>query len=80
EAVELLCDHLFALTKSNRIRLVIHPANEASKRVADKSGFSYEGIARGAWYHEGRNHDVEVWSILRDDPRPSRAVEGDPAT
>jgi len=65
QAVRLLSGYLFARTKTNRIRLIIHPGNEASRRVAMKSGFSLEGIARGAWYHRGRNHDVEVWSLLR---------------
>ncbi|MCU0262466.1 MAG: GNAT family N-acetyltransferase [Candidatus Nanopelagicales bacterium] len=67
EAVRLLAAYLFGRTKANRIRLVIHPDNAASRRVAAKCGFSLEGTARGAWYHRGRHHDVEVWSLLRDD-------------
>lgn len=67
EAVRLLSEYLFARTKVNRLRLVIHPGNEASRRVATKSGYTLEGLARGAWYHRGRHHDVEVWSLLRDD-------------
>ncbi len=65
EAVRLVSAYLFARTKVNRLRLVIHPDNEASRRVAMKAGYTLEGIARGAWYHRGRNHDVEVWSLLR---------------
>ena len=65
EAVRLLTGYLFDRTKGNRIRLVIHPDNAASRRVAEKAGFSLEGVARGAWYHRGRSHDVEIWSILR---------------
>lgn len=65
DAVRLLSTYLFARTKVNRLRLVIHPGNEASRRVAVKAGYTLEGIARGAWYHRGRNHDVEVWSLLR---------------
>ena len=67
EAVRLLSAYLFARTKTNRLRLIIHPENAASRRVATKSGYQLEGIARGAWYHRGRNHDVEVWSRLRAD-------------
>jgi RimJ/RimL family protein N-acetyltransferase len=70
EAVQLLCGYLFASRKANRIRLVIHPDNLASKRVAEKAGFTREGRMRGAWFHGGRNHDVEVWSRLRSDPEP----------
>ena len=65
EAVRLLTAYLFDRTKGNRIRLVIHPDNAASRRVAEKAGYTLEGVARGAWYHRGRNHDVEVWAILR---------------
>ncbi len=65
EAVTLLSGFLFAGKKVNRLRLVIHPDNQASRRVAEKAGFTCEGVARGAWYHQGRNHDVEVWSLLR---------------
>lgn len=65
EAVRLLSGYLFGRTKVNRLRLVIHPDNQASRRVAEKSGFTVESMARGAWYHQGRNHDVEIWALLR---------------
>lgn len=67
EAVKLMTGYLFDRMKANRIRLIIHPDNAASKRVAEKSGFQSEGVARGAWFHRGRNHDVEVFSLLREE-------------
>lgn len=67
DAVRLLIGYLFDRKKHNRIRLIIHPGNAASKRVAEKCGFQYEGVMRGAWFHRGRNHDVEVYAIVRDD-------------
>jgi [ribosomal protein S5]-alanine N-acetyltransferase len=70
EAVKLLVYYLFDYLKENRIRLIIHPENCSSRRVAEKCGFSYEGTARGAWYHLGTNHDVEVYAILRDEVKP----------
>jgi RimJ/RimL family protein N-acetyltransferase len=70
EAVILLTDYLFGRFKVNRIRLVIHPGNAASRRVAEKAGFSLEGVARGAWYHRGSNHDVEIWALLREEYVP----------
>lgn len=66
EAVGLMTGYLFDRKKVNRIRLIIHPDNAASKRVAQKCGFKYEGLARGAWFNRGRNHDVEVHALLRD--------------
>ena len=67
EAVALLAGYLFDRTKVNRLRLIIHPGNGASKRIAEKTGFTFEGVARGAWWHRGANHDVEVWALLRAD-------------
>jgi RimJ/RimL family protein N-acetyltransferase len=67
EAVNLMNGYLFDRKKHNRIRLIIHPENTGSRRVAEKCGFKYEGISRGAWYHQGRNHDVAVYALLRNE-------------
>jgi len=67
DAVRLMTGYLFDRKKNNRIRLIIHPDNHASKRVAEKCGYAYEGVARGAWFHRGRSRDVEVYALLRED-------------
>ena len=67
DAVRLLTAYLFDSKKFNRIRLIIHPDNAASRRIAEKCGFLHEGTARGAWFHRGRNHDVEVFAKTRAD-------------
>jgi ribosomal-protein-alanine N-acetyltransferase len=67
EAVRLMTGYLFDRKKVNRIRLIIHPDNAASKRVAQKCGYKFEGVSRGAWFNRGRNHDVEVHALLRDE-------------
>ncbi|MFZ5821518.1 MAG: GNAT family N-acetyltransferase [Chloroflexota bacterium] len=67
EAVLLVTRYLFSTRPINRIQILALPANEASKKVALKCGFKFEGVARGAFFHRGMNHDVEVYSILRDD-------------
>lgn len=73
EAVQLLVDYLFATKKQGRIQLVIVPENTASRRIAEKCGFTLEGTARGAFFNDGRNQDVLLYSLLRDDPRPWQA-------
>jgi RimJ/RimL family protein N-acetyltransferase len=73
EAVRLLVDYLFGARKPNRIQLVIVPDNHASRRIADKCGFTLEGTVRGAFFNGGRNQDVLLYSLLRDDPRPWHA-------
>jgi len=67
EAVQLLVRYLFETKQVNRIRLVIHPDNVASLRLAEKCGFRHEGRARGAWYHKGKHQDVEIYALLHDD-------------
>jgi len=67
EAVNLMVRYLFEMKKINRIRLVIHPDNTASRHLAEKCGFRHEGTARGAWYNRGRHHDVEIYAILHDE-------------
>ena len=60
EAVRLLTHYLFDTRKVNRIQLVIHPENGASRRVA-------EGTMRGAWYHRSQYHDVAIYALLRNE-------------
>ncbi len=72
QAVQLLVDYLFATTKQHRVQLVIVPENMASRRIAEKCGFSLEGTARGAFFNDGRNQDVLIYSLLRTDLRPWR--------
>jgi [ribosomal protein S5]-alanine N-acetyltransferase len=73
EAVQLLVDYLFGAKKQHRIHLVIVPENAASRRIAEKCGFTLEGTARGAFFNDGRNQDVLIYSLLRTDPRPWRS-------
>ena len=65
EAVSLMTRYLFERLKHNRIRLIIHPDNAASRKVAEKAGYQFEGIARGAWYNRGQHHDVAVYAVLQ---------------
>lgn len=80
EAVQLLVDYLFSTRKEHRIQLVIEPGNGASRRIAEKCGFTCEGTARGAFFIHGVNHDVLVYSLLRSDPRPWAAGLPDSGT
>ncbi|HZD99933.1 MAG TPA: GNAT family protein, partial [Micromonosporaceae bacterium] len=43
--------------------------NEASRRVAEKAGFTYEGIARTAWKQRDEHRDVWVASLVPTDRR-----------
>jgi RimJ/RimL family protein N-acetyltransferase len=52
-----------------RIELRIDVANTASARVAERSGYTREGVLRSVAFKEGMRADVAIWSRLRDDPR-----------
>lgn len=78
EAVQLLVDYLFGIRKEHRIHLVIVGENLASRRIADKCGFTFEGTVRGAFFNDGRNQDVLLYSLLRTDPRPWHGAVGGP--
>jgi RimJ/RimL family protein N-acetyltransferase len=73
EGVQLMVDYLFAAKKQDRIQLDIVPENAASRRVAEKCGFTLEGTARGAMFNGGGSQDLLIYSLLRSDPRPWRA-------
>ena len=69
EAVDALAMALILEHGFQRIELRVAPGNIASRRVAEKAGFSYEGLLRNAGYvHSGRV-DLEVWSIVAADLR-----------
>ncbi|SNT65101.1 Protein N-acetyltransferase, RimJ/RimL family [Asanoa hainanensis] len=63
-AIALILEHGF-----QRIELRVAPGNTASRRVAEKAGFTYEGLLRNAGHvHSGRV-DLEVWSFVAADLR-----------
>ncbi|MFM8455117.1 MAG: GNAT family N-acetyltransferase [Gammaproteobacteria bacterium] len=49
----------------NRIQLAVPEGNTPSKRVAEKANFSYEGKARGAFFLNGIDIDLHIYSMLR---------------
>ncbi|HEY2947020.1 MAG TPA: GNAT family N-acetyltransferase [Micromonosporaceae bacterium] len=63
-AIALILEHGF-----QRVELRVAPGNTASRRVAEKAGFTYEGLLRNAGHvHSGRV-DLEVWSFVVADLR-----------
>jgi RimJ/RimL family protein N-acetyltransferase len=47
--------------------LLVHPENEASNRLAEKLGFTREGVLRGYEPFKGRRPDLVSWSLLPGD-------------
>ena len=47
------------------MQALIDPRNEASKRVAVKHGFQYEGTFRDYEYEHGGFIDLDMYSLLK---------------
>ena len=53
-----------------RLFLLIHPENVASNRLAEKMGFTREGLLRSYEPVKDQRPDLVSWSLLPGDPRP----------
>jgi RimJ/RimL family protein N-acetyltransferase len=62
--IALILEHGF-----QRVELRVAPGNTASRRVADKAGFTYEGLLRNAGFVHGGRVDLEMWSFVAADLR-----------
>jgi cupin fold WbuC family metalloprotein len=67
EAVRGLIDHAFRTTDVERIVAPIFADNARSRRLAEKLGFTLDGVMRSALMFRGRRWDEAVYSILRSE-------------
>lgn len=67
EALTMLVRWLFDSKPCNRLQLTIDTENKASRRVAEKCGFTHEGTLRSVMFHRGQHRDMEMYSLLRDE-------------
>ncbi|MFI6296960.1 GNAT family N-acetyltransferase [Nonomuraea sp. NPDC050790] len=74
EAVTGLAGHVFAHTDLRRIDLTANLDNTASLRVAEKAGFTREGVLRAAVLEDDGPHDLAVFGLLRGDSRTPKEV------
>jgi RimJ/RimL family protein N-acetyltransferase len=66
-AVDLLTRWGFDELNLARIELRIDPANTGSNLVAERAGYTREGVLRSVAFKEGGRADVGVWSRLAAD-------------
>lgn len=66
-AVQALVDYLFLNLPINRLACSMAPGNIASRRVAEKAGFKYEGFLRGVVFMQGAYQDGELLGMVRGD-------------
>jgi RimJ/RimL family protein N-acetyltransferase len=68
-ATRTICDWGFQALGLTRIIWRAHVGNDASRRVADKAGFVYEGIQRQGCEQRGERRDAWVGALLASDQR-----------
>ncbi|ETK31327.1 GNAT family N-acetyltransferase [Microbispora sp. ATCC PTA-5024] len=79
EAVRGLTSRLLGEGVLRRVELRANADNVASVRVAEKAGFTREGLLRGAGFEDDGPHDLLVFGLLQGDGRPGlqRRIESD---
>ena len=63
-ALRLLARWTFEELRVPRLQLGTFPGNRPSERVAEKVGFSPEGVLRSYMDQRGERRDVRMWSLL----------------
>ncbi len=58
---------LFQKKRMNRLEVLVIPGNEKSRNVPLRLGFQSDGVLRKALQMYGSFHDVEVFSLLKDE-------------
>ena len=78
EAVGAITDFLFGEVGYHRLRIRHIRDNPASGRVAEKNGYTFEGIERELHMsHEGLFRDILGWSLLREEWARRKEGAGD---
>lgn len=67
EALRLFTSYLFDAKEINRLEIEVSVGNTASRKVAEKCGFKFEGIKRQAVYSRGKYEDIELFSLIREE-------------
>lgn len=73
-ALAVVCRWGFAVLAAQRIEWRAQVGNAASRRVAEKAGFSFEGTTRHGLVHRGERVDCWVGSLLPGDSRGDTAI------
>ncbi len=75
EALQAVMDFGFRKLGLHRIEAKYIDGNDASRRVMEKVGMTFEGIRRGEMLIKGSYRDIGVCSILREDARKIGLIE-----
>ncbi len=67
EALRIFTSYLFELKDIKRLEVHLIKGNIASRKIAEKCGFVYEGLKRQAVFSRGKYEDIELLSLLREE-------------
>ena len=66
-AARLLAEWAVTSLGIERLELMAHPANEASQRLAERAGFTREGVLRKYRRRHGVREDLVMFALLAED-------------
>lgn len=69
EAVGRIAEYAFARTDLARLEIVVAVDNAGSRRVAEKAGAIFEGVARDRIFIHGAHTDAAMYVLLRSERR-----------
>ncbi len=72
-AVRAVLRYVFEDLKLNRVGLEASPGNLKSKAVAERLGFTFEGVRRDGWRSGDELEDIAVFSLLAADWREMKS-------
>jgi ribosomal-protein-serine acetyltransferase len=66
-ALRLISSWAFEALPVDRISIVVQQGNEPSRRLAERAGYTYEGVLRSYTLIKGRRRDMAMYSLLREE-------------
>jgi hypothetical protein len=68
----MILDLAFKQMRLHRVATVFRADNEASRVIAERCGFTQEGVSRQAWFNQGIYFDLVNVGILADEWQKTR--------
>lgn len=77
EALKLFSAYLFEIKPIHRLEVHADMNNTGSRKVAEKCGFTYEGMKRQAVFSRGAYSDLAIYSMLKHEcPSFTEMIKG----